>query len=190
MIADFLKQLPTIRTERLILRRFRPGDAADIFSYTSLEEVARYMTWEAHRSEADAEAFIQHTLEALAKGEPGAWAIEHLADGRVIGSCGISDCIEGFQSVALGYVLNPAYQGRGYMAEAVRAVVRTCFQDLGVNRVEALCVTENQASAHVAQRCGLRLEGLLRQQVIIHGQFMDQQVWGLCAEDYFDTALE
>jgi len=77
--------LPTVETDRLILRPFDPGDVADIFAYAADPEVARYVPWEAHRSEADSRAFLESVLERVRRGEPDTWAVVERASGRVIG---------------------------------------------------------------------------------------------------------
>jgi ribosomal-protein-alanine N-acetyltransferase len=62
-IQDIFGDLPTLETERLILRKLKPDDAADIFAYASDSEVARYTTWQPHASIENSREFINHVLE-------------------------------------------------------------------------------------------------------------------------------
>jgi RimJ/RimL family protein N-acetyltransferase len=58
----------------------------------------------------------------------------------------------------IGYVLDPAHAGQGYATEAARALLRLCFEGLGVRRVTALCFADNEASWRLMERLGMRRE--------------------------------
>ena len=69
--------------------------------------------------------------------------------------------------LALGWILIPRFQGRGYMQEAVSAVLSHCFTTLNTHRVEAEIEPENVRSARLAQRLGFQREGLLRDRLLL-----------------------
>ena len=58
----------------------------------------------------------------------------------------------------LGWVLDPGSTGHGYATEAVRELLRICFDDLGLRRVTAICFADNEASWRLMQRLGMRRE--------------------------------
>jgi RimJ/RimL family protein N-acetyltransferase len=60
----------------------------------------------------------------------------------------------------IGWCLDPAHQGHGYVTEAVRELVRTCFEDLGIRRLTAIAFADNVASLAVMERLGMRREAL------------------------------
>ena len=74
----------------------------------------------------------------------------------------------------LGWVLHPDHAGRGYATEAVRALLRVAFEDLGVCRVTANCFTDNVASWRLMERVGMRLETNAIQETLHRsGQWLD-----------------
>jgi RimJ/RimL family protein N-acetyltransferase len=58
--------------------------------------------------------------------------------------------------VEIGYCLDPQYTGQGYATEAVRQVLRYCFDDLGVHRIVANCFADNETSWRLLERLGMR----------------------------------
>jgi RimJ/RimL family protein N-acetyltransferase len=85
----------------------------------------------------------------------------------------------------LGWVLDPAYGGRGYATEAVRALLRVCFEDLGLRRVVALCFYDNEASWRLMERVGMRREAHnVRDSLHRSGEWLDGLVYALLAEEW------
>ncbi|MBX6342671.1 MAG: GNAT family N-acetyltransferase, partial [Thermomicrobiaceae bacterium] len=84
--VDAFRDLPRLETERLALRPLRLADAGDVFAYASDPEVARYTSWEPHRSIEESRAFLRQVLAAYAVGRTGTWGIVDRASGRVVGT--------------------------------------------------------------------------------------------------------
>lgn len=149
-------------TERLLLRPPRLSDAAAVFSGYAADPVAtRYLTWRPHASIAITVSHFERLVEALSVEHRAeiTWVLcERSDEDRALGM--ISLRLAGFKG-ELGYVLAPAAWGRGYMPEAVRALVQHAF-DGGLYRVAAYCDHENRASARVLEKAGFEREGLLR----------------------------
>jgi RimJ/RimL family protein N-acetyltransferase len=68
--------------------------------------------------------------------------------------------IEG-SKVGIGYVLNRAYQGKGFMTEALRVLIHWAFQQSGIYRVYATTDVENLGSRRVMEKAGMQCEGIL-----------------------------
>ena len=79
---------PRLETERLVLRKITPGDAAAVFAYASDPEVTRYVLWETHRSVEDSRAFLALTQGKYEAGGEPDWGIVYKGDGRFVGTCG------------------------------------------------------------------------------------------------------
>ncbi|MFQ7002726.1 MAG: GNAT family N-acetyltransferase [Ruthenibacterium lactatiformans] len=94
--------------------------------------------------------------------------------GRVIGSVALNNIVRGaFQSCFLGYKLDGALCGRGYMTQAVEACTRFAFGPAALHRVEANVMPRNTASLRVLEKCGYRPEGLARRYLRINGAWED-----------------
>ena len=92
----------------------------------------------------------------------------------VVGSIGLNDVVWGaFCSAFLGYKLDAAYTGKGYMTEAVRLVVEYAFTQLGLHRIEANVMPRNTASLRVVEKNGFVPEGLARKYLKINGVWED-----------------
>lgn len=174
---------PTLETERLILRKLKISDDKDIFEYAKDPEVSRYVTWEPHKSIEDARAFINWNLERYNKGEIGEWAIELKETGRVIGSIGFVELDRINFCGTVGYALSRKYWGKGIMTEAVRRIICFAFEEMGLNRVEAVHIPENEASGRVMQKAGMMYEGLLRQRMFAKGRFWDLKQYAIIKDD-------
>ena len=148
-IRAILKHLPTLETERLILRKITLGDAEAVFAYASDPEVSRYKLWDAHRSIEDSKAFLELVLGKYESGGEPDWGIVYKGDHRFVGTCAILGISADHSRAELGYVIHREYWGRGHVPEAVRAIIRFGSERMGLNRIEARCIAENTASARV-----------------------------------------
>jgi RimJ/RimL family protein N-acetyltransferase len=183
-IRAVLKHLPSLETERLILRKMTPNDVETIFAYASDQEVSRYTIWDMHRSVEDSRAFLEHVLGNYERGEGSAdWGIVYKGDGRLVGTCAIqlgadNACAE------LGYVIHREYWGRGLVPEAVRAMIAFGFERMGLNRIEARCIVENTASSRVMEKAGMTYEGTLRQREFIKGAYQDMKLYAILKSEF------
>ena len=177
-----------LETSRLRLRRFRPADAAALAAYRSDSSVARYQSWAAPVSVAAAAALIRE----FAAGSPDLpgwfqYAVEVKTEGSLAGDVGVN-LHENLRQADLGFTLAAAYQGHGYATEAVRAVLADLFGRRGLHRVSAECDARNHRSARLLERLGFQREGLRPQHTWLKGEWTDDLLFGLLA-DNFRTAV-
>lgn len=177
------RELPTLGTPRLTLRRMLPEDAEPMHAYGSDPEVARHMLWEPHESLRDSENFLRFVRERYARGDPAGWGLEGRETGRFIGTCGIQAWRPEHSRAELGYVLAREYWGRGLMTEAVAAVVGFGFDKIGFNRLEARCLDGNAASARVLEKAGMTHEGTSRSSHFSGGRFLDLYHYAMLRDD-------
>lgn len=103
----------------------------------------------------------------------------------LIGRINISQIVRGaFRNCFLGYWLDANHNGQGLMSEAVPAVVRFAFDELGLHRVEATTLTYNIGSQHVLTRAGFRHEGLALNYLQIDGRWQDHYRFAITAEEF------
>lgn len=182
-IKDVFGDLPELETPRLLLRKLRLGDAADMFEYASDPEVAREVTWDAHRSVEDSRGFIAMVLKKYAAGEVSEWGLELKENGKLVGTCGFVWWKPDHAKAEIGYALARACWGRGLMPEAVRAVIDFAFDKMALRRLEARCNDSNPGSEKVMLKCGMQYEGLLRAAMYEKGGFKNLKLYSLLDSD-------
>ena len=149
-----------VETPRLRLRQPVAADAPAIFRrYAGDPRVTRFLGWPTHRTAADTELFLAFCADHWERWPAGPFLIESRADGTLLGSTGL--LFETPQQAATGYVLAEDAWGRGYATEALGAM-RDRAEQLGLERVYALCHPDHRASARVLEKCGFLCEGTLR----------------------------
>lgn len=181
--AAYFASLPVLETGRLVLRPLRRQDARDIFAYAADPEVARYVLWEPHRSLADTRAWIGYVRNQYRRGLPASWAVTLRDSGRVIGTIGFMWYSETNAAAEIGYSFSRSEWNRGFATEALRAVIRSAFAALPLNRLEAQHDLRNPASGRVMEKCGMRKEGVLRQRIRNKGEFVDVALFSVLRSD-------
>ena len=176
-----------LRTERLLMRPVRDDDLADLLAYYGDDEVCRYLPFDA----CDEEGVRARIARFKAGAEPVAddedQALQALLDldGRVIGDLMLR--LKGGTGPRtmgeLGWVLHPAYAGRGFASEAARALIDLAFDHYGCHRVFANLDARNDASAALCERLGMTREASLRQDYWSKGAWTDSFIYGLLRED-------
>ncbi len=175
-----------ITTPRLILREIVADDWPAVLAYQRDLRYLRYYAW-TERTEDDVRAFTQMLAGLRDKHQPRRefqLAITLPGDPTLIGNCGIRRKPENEWEADIGYELNPEYWGRGYVTEAVAAMVDFGFRELGLHRVSSWCIADNAASSRVMERLGMKSEGFLRENEHFKGQWWDTLLYGLLKEEW------
>ena len=158
-----MKPPEIIETERLILRKPRMDDAPAVFSgWVQDPEVTHFLTWRPHENIGQTESLLARGIAAW-EGDVRFLFMIALKNNDLIGKIELR--IEGHR-VELGYVMNKAYQGKGYMTETARAIIDWAFQQPNIYRVFATTGVDNIASQRVMEKVGMLREGLLRKYII------------------------
>ncbi len=106
------------------------------------------------------------------------------AEDELLGGLTLSNIRRGVtQAAAIGYWLGVPYVRRGYMTEAVLAILPHAFDALRLHRLEAAAQPDNTASVRLLERCGFAREGLARRYLKINGVWQDHVLFALLAED-------
>jgi [ribosomal protein S5]-alanine N-acetyltransferase len=184
MITDLLKNLPDLQTPRLLLRKLRMEDAADMFEYAQDAEIAASGLWLPYTKLQQSADDIAADLKAYEVGTALDWAVEHGADRKMIGRINLGDYHRRDQRADLGYAYNRRYWGQGYATEAARAVLAFAFGSLGLNRVGAVVLPDNLGSITVLTRLGFQQEGVQRQFTQLRGRPEDLLCFSLLRAEW------
>jgi ribosomal-protein-alanine N-acetyltransferase len=103
-------------------------------------------------------------------------------DGALIGGVRLFHIRRGVsQTAVMGYWIGQPYAGQGYMRDGVRAAIDFAFGELGLHRLEAACMPENQPSAAVLLKSGFKEEGYAPAYLKINGEWRDHRLFGMVA---------
>lgn len=145
-----------IRTERLILRPWTEEDAAPLYRYAKDPLVGPPAGWAPHTSVENSRSVIRDILSA-----PETYAVVPKNVGEPVGSVGImfaGNCSAPLTKgeAEIGYWIGVPFWGQGLIPEAVRALLRRCFTELGCPAVWCGYYDGNSKSRRVQEKCGFR----------------------------------
>ena len=144
-----------IVTERLILRPWTESDLYDFYEYARVEGVGEKAGWNHHESLEETQKILGFFIK-----NKKTLALELKENGKVIGSIGLEPRDEDaglpfeLQGREIGYVLSRDYWGRGFMPEAVKAVIDYCFSVLNFDYLTCGHFNHNDRSRRVVEKCG------------------------------------
>jgi|LAHS01.1.fsa_nt_gb ribosomal-protein-alanine N-acetyltransferase len=171
----------SLKTKRLLLRPFAPGDGPGMFaSYCHDEEVCRYLTWNPHPCLADTEAFLNFKLAEQKEPYHYDWLITK--EGRIIGSINVVK-IYPEQGFEIGYCLERKSWGFGYMSEAFHAVLTYLF-DSGYHYAIMKAQLENSRSRHVIEKQGFHYDHDDQEEVPLKKKTVTVAVYQLNQEEF------
>lgn len=157
--------LPTLRTDRLVLRAFSPADAPRVQALAGAREVASTtLNIPYPYEDGMAEAWIGGHAPAWEAREGLTLAVTTESDG-VVGAIGLSLALP-HRRAEVGYWIGVPFWGRGLATEAAAAVLEYGFGELGLNRIVGRYLTRNPASGRVLHKLGMVHEGTLREHVV------------------------
>lgn len=142
-----------IRTKRLLLRRVREEDYKDMYQYMHKDEVARYVTWEVHKSPDITKAVCKYWSEEYADNTRYNWAIE--LEGKAVGNIDVVKIVD--TTAYMGWQLDSTYWNKGFITEAAAAVRDYLFSEIGIDAIEASHIQANIASGKVMQKLAMTM---------------------------------
>lgn len=182
-IEDVFADLPSLETDRTLLRQLRREDEQDIFSYGSDEEVSRYTAWPAHRTMEDTRLYLSRVLDKYSNNTVAPWGIEDKQTGQIIGTAGFMAWNLHHSKAEIGFALSRKYWNRGYMTEVIREIISFGFKSMQLVRIEASCLPENTGSARVMEKAGMHFEGILRKTMFVKGSYEDLKMYSIIVDD-------
>lgn len=152
-----------IETQRLRLRRPALNDAAFVYSYASMEDVARYMMWKQHDDISQTRQFLERCIKVWEENTAFPWMIEEKETRRPLGMIELQ--LAGHMAT-MGYVLSKESWGQGYTTEAVIALRDWSLAQEEIYRFWSYGDIDNHASRRVIEKAGMHHEGTLHRWVV------------------------
>lgn len=181
-----------IQTDRLLVRELLLSDAPALNEIESNPGVTRYMSFDAQTLD-QTRVYLEEAQKVRAEMPRAIYdlAIVRRADAdamggssALIGRCGLGIRRPEHREAELWYLLHPAHVGQGYATEAASALLDFAFNTLGLHRVYADCDPRNTASCRVTERLGMRLEGVLRENYWLRGEWCDASIHAILEHEW------
>ncbi|MEZ5779078.1 MAG: GNAT family protein [Paracoccaceae bacterium] len=171
-----------IETERMTLRLPQHGDFRD---WVALRTDSRDFlepwepVWSAdHLTRKGYANRVYWAQRAFAGGTAMPLFLIRRSDAAFLGAITVDNIRRGpSQAATIGYWIGAPHARRGYMAEALRAVIHHCFTSLDLSRIESACLPENAASRGVLEKCGYKYEGVAQSYLQINGRWRNHVLY-------------
>ena len=180
----------TIATKNLYMRPYREGDGPMLYA-AGIRNRIHFAEFEPGNilmfleNEVQAEEIVRkivtdwatskHFLIGIYEKDSDAWA----------GQVYVGPTNWDLPEFTIGYVADVHYEGKGYIFEAVTAVIRTLFENMGAHRVRSDCHEDNIRSQRLLERCGFKREGHLRENKRNDdGSFHGDYLYGLLQQEF------
>lgn len=174
----------TMETDRLILRALTPEVYQQVFTSYNDGELRQFFGCSTDEDLAEERRKYEDGLRMYKKSFL-VFQLMEKASGKVIGWCGYHTWYLPHYRAEIGYMLtDEAAKGRGYMKEALRAVLAYGFTDMGLKRVEAFIGPGNVPSLKLVKALGFTEEGTLREHYFKNGALEDSVVFSLLAREF------
>lgn len=176
-----------LKTKRLTLRPIENGDEKMLWPGISDPEVSRWMAWDAHTSKDQTTIFVQHEVERWSARRGVTWVI--LWQGEF---CGILSFIGvmrehralRYDRAELAYWLLPAYRGRGFMTEAVKAALHFGFNEFKLHKIIVSHFAVNQESKKLIVRLDFRYVGTQLREFQKNGVWHDHVLYEMLDHEF------
>jgi len=180
---DWRVALPELEGRRITLREPRAGDAPSLFSLLSTEEVSRFVSPPPASVEAF-ERYIAWSQRQRAAGLYVCFAVVPRGADTPIGLVHVRALGPGFGTADWGFAIGSEFWGKGIFSEAAELVLDFAFEVLHTHRLEARAAVCNARGNGALRKLGAEREGLLRHAFFRDGDYLDQVLWSILAEDW------
>jgi RimJ/RimL family protein N-acetyltransferase len=181
--SDWRAGLPVIAGSNFTLRELRIDDAPSLLAMLTTEEVARFISPPPTTVEGF-ERFIAWTHRERLTGSYICFGVVPQGMDKAVGIFQLRSLEPGFGSCEWGFALGSAFWGTGVFAEGARLVLNFAVDVVGTQRLEARAAVANGRGNGALRKIGAVQEGVLRRSFLRNGQYYDQVLWSILAEDW------
>jgi RimJ/RimL family protein N-acetyltransferase len=184
--TDWRTGLPTLTGSMVTLRELRLTDAPSLFVSLTTDEVARFISPPPTTLDGF-ERFIGWAHRQRAAGQYICFAVVARTSDIAIGLFQMRSLEPNFGNAEWGFAIAYEFWGTGAFVEGASLVLDFAFTVVGSHRLEARAATVNGRGNAALRKIGARREGVLRKSFLRHGEYLDQSLWTILAEDWLDA---
>jgi RimJ/RimL family protein N-acetyltransferase len=181
--SNWKNALPVLAGSDFTLRELRAEDASSLLAMLTTEEVSRFISPPPTTVEGF-ERFITWANHGRQAGNYACFAIVPSGMTTAIGIFQVRSLEPGFGTAEWGFCMGSAFWGSGIFVEGARLILDFAFDVIGARRLEARAAVANGRGNGALRKIGAVQEGLLRRSFLRNGQYHDQVLWGILADDW------
>lgn len=169
----------------LYLRSLEISDADELFQVVdeNRTHLREWLPWlDYNKTPKDSENFIKNTLKEIQ--ETGTYSLFIIFDDKIVGIISQHMISQSNKYTTIGYWLAKSAAGNGIMTKALRKMMELSFYDQSLELVILAAAVENQKSRKVAERVGMKFEGILRQREWLYDHFVDHASYSMTKEEF------
>jgi ribosomal-protein-alanine N-acetyltransferase len=178
--------LPELTGSLVTLRDLRTSDAASLFTAMATAEVTRFISPPPTTLEGF-ERFIAWTHRQRTAGQYVCFAVVPRGSDIAVGLFQVRSLEPDFGTAEWGFALASEFWGTGMFVDGARLVIEFTFDVIGSHRLEARAAIKNGRGGGALQKLGAVREGVLRKSLLRNGEYLDQCVWTILAEEWRDS---
>jgi RimJ/RimL family protein N-acetyltransferase len=186
--TNWRERLPVLAGQRVRLRELRGSDAPSLFAMVTTDEVARFIS-PPPTSVEGFEAFITWMLQQQLNGTNVCFAVTLQGKDTAIGIFQVRRLDPTFETAEWGFALGSRFWGTGVFEEGAKLALNFVFNTLRVHRLEARAAVRNGRGIGALLKVGAVQEGILRKSFLRNGQYFDQVLYAILAEDWKARAV-
>jgi ribosomal-protein-alanine N-acetyltransferase len=178
-------EFPLLESPRLVMRQLTMDDAEFYLRNFSDPTTVELTTFEAPKDLGAAKAELKmYCIDLFANSTGIRWGIVLKGSGELVGTCGFHKWVKEHNRAEIGYDMLPEFRERGIMKEALTHMIDYVFGTVRLNRLEALIDPRNTASIRLVESLGFSRDGLLRENTLFRGRYIDDLVYSLLAREW------
>lgn len=169
---------PELKTKRLHLRQVMPTDAASVMRIRGNEDAMRYIPRPRAKTLEDALAVVEMLTNGINEGKSINWAITNINDpSEIFGIMGFVNFYPQQNKAEIGYMLHPAYWGKGYVPEAIVEVEKFGFEQINLQTIEAKIDPRNDNSRKILLRNNYQFDRLVQKEMTFQEEELDSEYY-------------
>ena len=184
--ADWTTGLPVLKGRKAMLRELVPSDAISLLSMLSTEEVSKFIS-PPPTTPQGFEKFVTWTRRERQNGNQVTFGMVPEGCDHAVGLVQIRAIAPRFSIAEWGFAVGSPFWGTGIFLASARMALDFAFQQTAVNRLEARAVVQNGRGNGALRKLGAVQEGVLRGSLLKDGRCLDQVMWSIISQDWFQA---